>query len=148
MFQYHLIYGLIRLSVSKVNHTDKLWRVIHVTSSVRTGITRLGSVTTDRKNGLTTVTKLAVVTGSWSVSTGPSRMLSVQVSYGSVARDWVLNSREFVDRVYCTYGQANTPIISKRGHVRHNNSWDSLGNFKQCFLVSENEFKINYIIER
>ena len=64
--------------------------------------TRLGSVTTNRKNGLAGQ-QLAVGTDSRSVSTGPSRMLSVLTEGCHVGY-----SREFVGTVYCTDGQSNT----------------------------------------
>ena len=63
---------------------------------------RLGSVTTNRKNGLTGE-QLAVCTDTRSVSTGPSRMFSVLTEGCHVGY-----SREFVGTVYCTYGQSNT----------------------------------------
>ena len=73
---------------------------------VRVDFIRLGSVTTDRKNGLTGE-QLAVVTDSRSVSTGRSRMFSVLTKGCHVGY-----SREFVGTVYCTYGQSNTTFDS------------------------------------
>ena len=60
---------------------------------------RLGSVTTNRKNGFTGE-QLAIGTDSRSVSTAPSRMFSVATEGCHVGY-----SREFVGTVYCTYGQ-------------------------------------------
>ena len=66
---------------------------------------RLGSVTTNRKNGLTGE-QLAVGTDSRSVSTEPSRMFSVLTEGCHVGY-----SREFVGTVYCPYGQSNTTNV-------------------------------------
>ena len=70
--------------------------------SVRTNFIRLGSVTTNRKDGRTGE-QLVVGTDSRSVSTGPSRMFSVLTEGCHVSYSW-----EFVGTVYCTYGQSNT----------------------------------------
>ena len=66
--------GRIRLSVSTASRTYELSEETHVTW--RTDFIRLGSVATNRKNGLTGE-QLAVGTDSWSVITGPSRMFSL-----------------------------------------------------------------------
>ena len=62
--------------------------------------TRLGSVTTNRKNVLTGQ-QLAVGTDSRSVSTGPSRMFSALTEGCHMGY-----SRKFVGTVYYTYGQS------------------------------------------
>ena len=65
--------------------------------SARTDFIGLGSVTINRKNGLTWE-QLAVGTDSWFVSTGPSRMFSILTEGCHVGY-----SLEFVGTVYCTY---------------------------------------------
>ena len=81
--------------------------------SVRTDFIRLGSVTTNRKNGLAGE-QLAVGTGSRSVSTGPSRMFSVLTEGCHVGY-----SREFVGTVYCTYGQSNTTNVCHSSRISY-----------------------------
>ena len=76
--------------------------------SVRTDFIRLGSVTTNRKNGLTGE-QLTVGRGSRSVSIGPSRMFSVLTEWCHVGY-----SREFVGTVCCTYEQSNTTIVKAK----------------------------------
>ena len=78
---------------------------------------RLGSVTTNRKNGLTGE-QLAVGTDSRSVSTGRSRMFSVLTEGCHVGY-----SREFVCTVYCTYGQSNTTTVSADGRSHDQRDW-------------------------
>ena len=72
--------------------------------SVRTNFIRLGSVTTNRKNGLTGE-QLAVGTDSSSVSTGPSWTFSVLTEVCHVG-----HSQEFVGTTCSTYGQSNMTI--------------------------------------
>ena len=81
--------------------------------SVRTDFIRLGSVTTNRKNGLTRE-QLAVGTDSRSVSTGSSQMFSVLTEGCHVGY-----SREFAGTVYCTYGQSNTANVIRFIMWRH-----------------------------
>ena len=95
--------GRIRLSVSTASRTYELSEETHVTW--RTDFIRLGSVATNRKNGLTGE-QLAVGTDSWSVITGPSRMFSLFTEGCHVAY-----SRESVGMVCCTYGQSNTTNV-------------------------------------
>ena len=100
--------GRIRLSVSTASRTYELSEETHVTHSVRTDFIRLGSVATNRKNGLTGE-QLVVGTDSRSVSTGPSRMFSLFTDGCHVAY-----SRESVGTVCCTYGQSNTTNVRDR----------------------------------
>ena len=92
--------GHIRLSVSTTNHTYELskWPAWH--SFARIDFIRLGSVTTNRKNGLIGE-QFAVGTESRFVSTGPSRMFTLATKGYHVGY-----SREFVDTVYCADGQS------------------------------------------
>ena len=96
--------GRIRLSVSTSSRTYELSEDTYVNPSILTHFIRLGSVTTNRKNGLTGE-QLAVGTDSRSVSTGPSQMFSVLTE-----RCHVGYPREFVGRVYCTYGSRIRPM--------------------------------------
>ena len=74
--------GGIRLSLNTESSTYRLSEETHVNPSVRTDFIRLGSVTTNRKNGLTRE-QLAVLTGSRSVSTGQWKVFR---TYGRVSR--------------------------------------------------------------
>ena len=78
---------------------SRKWPMWH--PSIHIDFIRLGSVTTNHKNGLTE--QLAVQRYG---STGPSRMLSI-------ATEWCFMgySREFLGTVHCTYGQLNTTIV-------------------------------------
>ena len=83
--------------------------------SVRTDFIRLGSVTTNRKNGLAGK-QFALATDTRSVSTRPSRMFSV------LTEGWHVGySREFVGTAYCTYWQSNTTIILTIGNSEQHN---------------------------
>ena len=75
--------------------------------SIDTGSTQLGSVTMNHENGHTGA-KLAEGTDLRSLSTEHSRVLSLPTR-----ECYVGHSREFAGTGFCTYRQANTPIIQE-----------------------------------
>ena len=83
---------------------DPMWH-----PSVCMDFIRLGSVTSNRKNGLTGE-QLAVCADARSISTGLSRMFSILTEGCHMSY-----SREFVGTVYYTYGQSNTTLVSNAG---------------------------------
>ena len=103
--------GRIGLSVSRQSVPTNSRKRPTWHPSVRTYFIRMGSVTTNRKNGLTGE-QLAVGTDSRSVSTGASRMFSVLTEGCHVGY-----SREFVGTVYCTYG-IRPLLVTPRGNER------------------------------
>ena len=119
-----VVSGRIRLPVNTASRTYELSQKTHV----RCDFIRLGSVTTNRKNGLAGE-QLVVGTDSRSVSTGPSRIFSVLKEGCHV--DY---SREFVGTVYCTYGQSNTTIMSHLLKFSLKDSWMCLLYCYKCWL--------------
>ena len=119
--------GRIRLSISTASRTSRKRPTWH--PSVCTYFIRLGSVTTNRKKGLTGE-QLAVGTDSQSVSTGSSRMFSLLTEGCHVGY-----SREFVGTVDCAYGQSNTASAPQWGWPGLNIQQDWGTGWGQCWEV-------------